>query len=199
MSKHLSHDEIELFAKAGSSPTPKERRTHADTCARCREDIRAWRVLDGQLAQLRRTSPAPGFPGRVMANVRLPVPVHERALALARRRWALVTAAAAALAFTVTGTTYWLFDSQGLAPLEVGVFLLGGVRDLVVSGMLALGRVAYDFGLVDAGSTFADQLSASQALGALALAGMIGLLAVASMMRLMRPAPRLIGAAGRDR
>ncbi len=198
MSKHLTQDEIELFAKAGGSPTPEARRTHADTCARCLEDIRAWRALDGQLVRLRQVSPTPGFTSRVMGRVRLPVPLHERALALARRRWALVTAAAAALTLTATGSAYWLFGSQGLTPLEIGAFLLGGARDLAVSGLLALGRVAYDFGLVDAGSMFADQLSPTQALGGLALAGTIGLLAAATMMRLMRPTPRLIGAPGRD-
>ncbi len=198
MSKHLTQDEIELFAKAGGSPAPEARRTHAKTCARCQEDIGAWRALDGHLARLRQISPAPGFTSQVMARVRLPVPMYERAFALARRRWALVTAAAAALALTVTGSAYWLFESQGLAPIEVGAFLLGGARDLAVRGLLALGRVAYDLGLVDAGTTFADQLSATQALGGLALAGMIGLLAVASMVRLMRPTPGLIGATSRE-
>lgn len=198
MSKHLTQDEIERFAKAGGSPAPEARRKHADTCARCLEDIHAWRALDGQLALLRRVSPAPGFTSRVIGRVRLPVPLHERALALARRRWALVTAAAAALTLTVTGSAYWLFDSQGLTPLEIGAFVLGGARDLAVRGLLALGRVAYDLGLVDAGSTFADQLSTTQALGGLALAGVIGLLAIASMMRLMRPTPRLVVAPSRD-
>lgn len=198
MGKHLTHDEIELFAKASGSPTSEERRTHAETCARCREDIREWRTLDRRLAGLRRISPEPGFTSRVMARVRLPVPMHERALALARRRWALVTAAAAALALSVTGSAYWLLDSQGLTPLEVGAFLLGGARDLAVRGMLALGQVGYDLGLVDAGSTFADRLSATQALGGLALAGTIGLLAVVSMMRLMRLGPGLVGATHRD-
>jgi hypothetical protein len=198
VSKHLTQDEIELFANAGGSPAPEARRAHADTCARCLEDIRAWRALDGLLVRLRQISPAPGFTSRVMGRVRLPVPLHERALALARRRWAVVTAAAATLALTVTGSAYWLFGSQGLTPLEVGVFVLGGARDLAVRGLLALGRVAYDFGLVDAGSTFADQLSPTQALGGLALAGMMGLLAAATMMRLMRPAPRLVVTPSRD-
>lgn len=198
MSKHLSHDEIELLAKAGGSPAPEARRAHVETCGRCQEDIRAWRAIDGQLARLRHISPAPGFAGRVMAGVRLPVPLHERALALARRRWAWVTAAAAALALTVTGTTYWLFDAHGVLPIEVGAFLLGGARDLAVRGMLALGRVAYDLGLVDAGSTFAGQLSATQALGGLALSAVIGFLALGSMMRLMRLSPRLVAAPSRE-
>lgn len=198
MSQHLSHDEIERLAKAGGSPAPEAHRTHVATCARCEEEVRAWMALDGQLAQLPHISPAPGFASRVMGSVRLPMPWSERALALARRRWALVTAAAASLALAVTGTAYWVVQTQGVTLLEIGAFLLGGARDLVVRGMLALGRVGYDLGLVDAGSTFADQLSATQALGGLALAGMIGLLAVASMMRLMRPSPRLVEAASRD-
>ena len=68
MSKHLTQDEIELFAKADGSPTPEARRTHADTCARCQGDIRAWRALDGQFARLRQISPAPGLQKHPVRN-----------------------------------------------------------------------------------------------------------------------------------
>ena len=67
-----------------------------------------------------------------------------------------------------------------------------------MSGLLAVGRAAYDVGLADAGSTLADQLSPTRAFGGLALASMVGLLALVTMMRLMRPTPRLIGATNRD-
>ena len=117
---------------------------------------------------------------------------------LARRRWGAMLAAAAALALIVSGSAYWLFGAQGLRLSQLGTFLLDGSRDLVMNGTLALGRVAYDLGIVDAGSMVTDQLTTAQALGGLALAGTVGLLALLTMMRLMRPTPRLLQIEGHD-
>ena len=198
MKQHLTHDEIEQLAGASGSAAAASLTAHVDRCERCRGEIRAWRALNGRLTQLRRISPAPGFASHVILRVRLPVPWHERALAFTRRRWGVVTTAAAALAVTLTGSAYWLFEAQGLRPVELAAFLLDGARDMAVSAMLTVGRVAYDLGIVDAGSTLADQLTATQALGGLALAGTIGLVALLTMLRLMRPTPWLIRVGGHD-
>ncbi len=198
MKQHLTHDEIEQLAGATGSATTASLTAHVDGCERCRGEVGAWRALDGRLTELRRISPAPGFASHVILRVRLPVPWHERALAFTRRRWGVVTAAAATLAVTLTGSAYWLFGTQGLTPVQFVAFLLDGARDLGVSAMLAVGRIAYDLGIVDAGSTLADQLTATQALGGLALAGTIGLLALLTMLRLMRPTTRLVHVVGHD-
>jgi hypothetical protein len=195
---HLTQDEIEQLAGAKGSAAASSLSAHIDACARCRGELQAWLQLDEGFTQLGRISPAPEFASHVMQRVRLPIAWHERALMFARRRWGTVLAAAAALALIVSGSAYWLFGAQGLRPSQLGTFLLDGTRDLAMSGMLALGRIAYDLGIVDAGSTVTDQVTTAQALGGLALAGTVGLLALFTMMRLMRPTSRLLQIEGHD-
>lgn len=198
MTNHLTQDEIEQLAGAMDSAATSSLSAHVAACARCRGELQAWLQLDEGFTQLGRISPAPEFASQVMRRVRLPIAWHERVLMLARRRWGAMLAAAAALALIVSGSAYWLFGAQGLRLSQLGTFLLDGSRDLVMNGTLALGRVAYDLGIVDAGSMVTDQLTTAQALGGLALAGTVGLLALLTMMRLMRPTPRLLQIEGHD-
>lgn len=194
MNEHLTPEEIERLADpAGGGALPAPRGAHLERCGRCRTGLEEWRALDRWLAALGHVPVPAGFAARVMARVRLPVPWYDRAWSVARAHWGSLAAAAAVLAVVTGAAGYWLFGAQGVAPLELTAFLLGGLRDLAVEGLLAAGRVAYRLGLVDAGSSIADRIGATEALGGLALASTTGLLALWTMLRLMRPAPRLAG------
>jgi hypothetical protein len=142
--------------------------------------------LDQHLAAFPRVAPAPGFATAVMARVRLPVAWHERVWRLARQRRVAIAAVAASLvAITATGAA-WLFGVQGVTPIQLVQFLARGGRDLAIRGLLEIGRLGYELGLVDAGSTIGDRISPTTAVGSLALASVVGLTSLWVMMRLMR-------------
>jgi len=146
--------------------------------------------LDHALARLPKAVPAPGFATRTMARVRLPIPWHQRAWRFARRR-RVALAAAGASTFAVSGMgAAWLFGVQGVTPVQFVMFVLGGVRDLAVRGIVALGRFGYDVGLVDAGTAIPN-VSPIGALGGLALTSAVGVLSLLVMARLMRAQPEL--------
>lgn len=191
---HLTPEEIERLADpAAGAALPAAPGAHLERCARCRTDLEEWRALDRRLASLGHLPVPQGFAARVLARVRLPVPWYDRAWAVARAHWGSLAAATASLALVTGVAGYWLFGAQGVSPLELTAFLLGGLRDLAVEGLLAAGRVAYRLGLVDAGSSVADRVGPTEAVGGLALVSATGLLALWTMLRLMRPAPRLAG------
>lgn len=147
-------------------------------------------ALDGALSRLGRRSPTPAFATGVMARVRLPVPWPERLLRFARRRRAALATAAAATLTVSGGTAAWLFGIQGLGPGQLLALALGGARAMLVDAMLAAGRVAYRFGLVDANSSIIDRINPAAALGSLALSSLIGLTSLWFMARWLRQPPR---------
>ncbi|MCG8469282.1 MAG: hypothetical protein MJB57_13925 [Gemmatimonadetes bacterium] len=146
--------------------------------------------LERELAALRRTSPAPGFATDVLTRVRLPVPWPQRVGRFARRRKLAVATACAGTVSIMGAACLWLFGSQGVAPAQVARFVLGGVRALAVDGAVALGRLGYQLGLVDAGGSISNQISLITALGGLGLAGVLGLSSLWAMARLSRPRPQ---------
>ena len=149
--------------------------------------------LSAALERVPQTAPDPGFATRVMERVRLPVPWHQRfGRFVRRRRVALAGAAGATLATSAAGAG-WLFGIQGVTPAQFVMFVLDGLRQLAVSGLLAVGELGYELGLVDAGSAITD-ISPVAALGSLALVGATGLASLVVMARLMRtgPAMRLV-------
>jgi hypothetical protein len=146
--------------------------------------------LDRALARVPQPAPAPGFATSVMARVQLPIPWHQRiARFMRRRRVALAGAAASTVAVSAAGAA-WLFGVQGVTPVQFVTFVLGGVRDLAVRSLVALGGVGYELGLVDAGMTITD-INPVAAVGSLALASVVGLLALFVMARLMRTSSQL--------
>lgn len=146
--------------------------------------------LERSVAALRREAPAPGFATAVMSRVRLPIPWHQRLLRFVRRRRvALASAAASTVAVSATGAA-WLFGAQGVTPVQFVTFVLGGIRDLAVKGLVAAGGIGYELGLVDAGTSLTD-ISPVAAFGSLALASLIGLSSLFVMARLMRTGPEL--------
>ncbi|MDH3733795.1 MAG: hypothetical protein OEU54_09685 [Gemmatimonadota bacterium] len=146
--------------------------------------------LESAFAGLRRETPAPGFATSVLERVRLPIPWHQRIWRFARRRRvALAAAAASTVAVSATGAA-WLFGAQGVTPVQFVTFVLVGVKDLALQGLVALGGVGYELGLVDAGTSLTD-ISPLAAFGSLALASLIGLSSLFVMARLMRTGPEL--------
>lgn len=145
--------------------------------------------LDRVFGALPRLAPSPGFATAVLARVRLPIPWHRRLWRFARRRrTALATATASLVGITGAGAA-WLFGLEGVTLTQVGVVLWSGVRDLAVRGLVAVGRAGYELGLLDAGTAITDRISATQALGGLGLASLVGLLSLWIMVRLLRSTP----------
>ena len=150
-------------------------------------------ALDRALSGLRTWSPAPAFASAVMARVRLPVPWPERLLRFTRRRRAALATAGAATLTVSGGAAAWLFGAQGLAPGQLVAVAFSGARTVLVDAMLAAGRLAYRFGLVDAGGSIADRINPTAALGSLALSSLVGLASLWYMARLFRqPLPRRV-------
>ena len=147
--------------------------------------------LAAALERMPQTMPDPGFASRVMERVRLPIPWHRRVgRFVEQRRVALAGAATATVAMSAAGAG-WLFGIQGVTPMQFVLFVLGGVRQLAVRGLLAVGEIGYQLGLVDAGSAITD-ISPAAALGSLALAGAVGLASLLVMARLMRGGPAML-------
>ena len=129
-------------------------------------------------------------PRRCWPACGLPVPWPERLLRFARRRRAALATAAAATLAVSGGTAAWLFGSGGLAPGELLALAFSGARTMLVDAMLAAGRLAYRFGLVDASSSIIDRINPAAALGSLALSSLIGLTSLWYMARWFRQPPR---------
>jgi hypothetical protein len=146
--------------------------------------------LEAAFSRVPQVGPTPGFASGVMERVRLPIPWRQRLVRFARRRrLALAGAAASSMAVSAAGAV-WLFGVQGVTPVQFVTFVLGGVRDLAVRGLVALGGIGYELGLVDAGTALTD-ISPSAALGGLALLTAAGVLSLLVMARLMRTGPEL--------
>jgi len=146
--------------------------------------------LERALGQLPGVAPAPGFASGVMARVRLPIPWRARLWRFAQgRRVALAGAAVSTLTATSAGAA-WLFGAQGVRPMQLVTYLLVAIQDLAVRGLVAVGRIGYELGIVDSGTTIPN-IGPATALGGLALASTIGLLSLWVMTRLMRAQPQL--------
>lgn len=146
--------------------------------------------LERALGALPHVAPPLGFASGVMARIRLPIPWHARLWRFARRRrGALVGATASMLTATGAGAV-WLFGARGVTPLQFVIYLLSGIGELAVRGLVAVGRVGYELGLVDAGTAITD-ISPAAALGSLALTSTIGFLSLWVMARLMQTPPQV--------
>lgn len=192
MNEHLTADEVERLAEtAGGARLAAPRGAHLERCDECRREIAALRSLHRRLASLGHVAVPPGFAAAVLRRVRLPVPWYDRVWALARAHWGALVTATAALALLTGAGGWWLFGAQGVAPVTLVSLAVDGLRELAVEGLLAVGRIAFQLGVVDAGSSIADRVGPAEALGGFALASAIGLLSLWTMLRLLRLAPRL--------
>jgi hypothetical protein len=184
--KHLSPDELDLCAAAASDPDyPETLGAHLRTCVACRDDVAFVRALDSRLATLPYAHTSPGFSGRVLARVQLPKPWSERMRAAVRRRWAAAAATTAALAVTVGGMSFWLFGQLGVTPGGLVTFVYEGVQGLMVRGFIAAGRLLYNLGVIDLGSTVLNDIGLAQALMAMAALGLLVVTAFLATIQLV--------------
>jgi anti-sigma factor RsiW len=85
--EHLSAERIQAFLE-GDLAASEHTRTgeHIAQCARCSEELEAWRVLFEDLTELRSLRPHEGFADRVMSEVAIPEPLPLVARARERIR-----------------------------------------------------------------------------------------------------------------
>lgn len=185
LNHHLTPEEIDRCALgAAVEERPGPLAAHLEGCAACRREVALLEALDRRLAALPYLEPSAGFASRVMARVRLPEPLHEKAWAGIRRRWALLAAGLAAATVTVGGMAWWLFGEQELTPSGLLAFIAEGTRTMAVRGAIAGGRLLYDLGVVEVAGTLIEQVALTQAAGAMAALSLLGMGALWTMKRL---------------
>ena len=198
--RHLSPDEVDRCVSAASdSGYPDALGEHLRVCTVCRDDVAFARALARHLATLPYARTSPGFSGRVMARVRLPRPWGERAFVFVRRRWAVAAATAAALAVTIGGMSFWLFGQQGITPVGLATFVYEGTQGVVVRGFIGAGRLLYDLGVVDLGSTLLNDIGLAQALMAMAALGLLVVTAFLATIQLVPMHLPRVESLGRER
>lgn len=190
-SVHLTPDELELCldrdAPWGRSAWVHD---HLRECDACQTDLEFIDALDRRLVTLPREVPTPGFHGRVMARVELPASWHAQLTADLRAHWRAVAATATVLLMALGGMGYWLFGEQGLTPVDLAGVVIGGLESVALRALMASGRLLYNLGLVDLGSSIMQE--PVQVFSALALFGTLSVLALLATTRLMRNrAPQL--------
>lgn len=77
--RHLSADRIQALLD-GELPSREATAAeeHASSCARCRSELVAWRLVYAELGELPRVEPSAEFRERVLAEVNVGVPILER-------------------------------------------------------------------------------------------------------------------------
>ena len=184
---HLRPEEIDLCIESdGAWGRSVWLHEHLRVCERCLREIAFVESLDRRLVGLPHLKPSPGFSGRVMARVDLPVPWYARAWEIVRARWIVFAATAAASLAVAGGAFYWLFVQAGATPAGLASFVFDGIGALVMKGLIAGGRALYGLGLIDAGGGLLEGGGSTQALSALALLGTLSLMSLLAMTRLVR-------------
>jgi hypothetical protein len=186
---HLTPDEVEAAAEP-SGPTfaalATDRRAHAVSCEACGREVADMVRLTSALARLPAVAPPPGFADRVMARVRLPVPWHRRAAIAVRQRRAAGVGAAAALVTLVAGAVVWATRFPALRPFAVVAWIGGQANELFWQGTIAVGRVAYGFGLGELAGAVQADLTLTSAFAALSTIVLVGVGSLSVMLRLLR-------------
>lgn len=187
--QHLAVEELERLAM-GEGSLPKARRGHLEGCSRCRRELASLEQLHEAISGLPYHSPSPGFADAVMSRVELSAPWHVRLLARDWAPWAGFSAGAVALA--AVGFWIWLFTRGGVALESVVSVALEWSRTALWDLVVGAGRLLYDTGLGPAAMELADTLTLGSAAAALAVVAVLGILASATVVKLMElpvPAP----------
>lgn len=179
---HLLPDDIELLVDHEESPRTALLRGHLAECDDCRLEFELAESVGRMLDRLPHEAPAPGFSGRVMAQVQVFEPWHVALVDTLRRVIpastpvrVVATAGAAAMALTLTAMAVW----AALRP------------DLVLyAARLAIARV--ETALVTAGGTLVSDLFGDAALNAVREGG-AGMLAAGLALVLMAFAAAAFG------
>jgi len=125
LKKHLPVEDLQDYVE-GVLPTRRaaKAQAHLAACQPCQTEVKGWERLFGSLAALDRFAPANGFAQRVMAQVRIPVPMPapwvqagSRVLVWARgflpqtrRGWAVAGGIASAPTISMAALLYLVFS-----------------------------------------------------------------------------------------
>jgi anti-sigma factor RsiW len=132
---------------------------HLETCSPCAAEAGTWRSLLGQLDEVPRFAPAPGFAERVMREVSVPepaavgrrVPEWRRALAAVsrlvpktRQAWAALSGVAVTPAVTAGLVLWTLFTHPTLTPGALASFAWWKITDLASAAWQAVASSALE-------------------------------------------------------
>lgn len=144
---HPAPEEIEAFAADSLSAAERTAlESHLAGCVECAAEVEEWRALFAGLAALPHLDPAPGLADRIMAEVRLHQPWHQRFVALLSRLiptttggWFLATAFLALPLLVIGGTAAWLFSRPGISIENLRVVMGFQIEEAIAS---LIGRIA---------------------------------------------------------
>ena len=187
---HLAPEARESIGMGGE-PGPGESR-HLASCDRCRREVAEIGSLQARFAALVTLVPSAGFANRVMARVQLPAPRWSRALDGLRLHPPRVAAIAATAVAAVIGTIAWITTYPQVTPGVVLKLVFERGTNLAWQAVVAVGRVAYDSGLVTLVEAFRVDLNAWSAVGALATLTLVGMVSMWMLLKLMEVSPGAI-------
>lgn len=187
---HLAPEAVERIGMGGEPGADET--SHLKSCTRCTHEIAEIGSLHARFAALLLLAPSAGFSDRVMARIQLPTPVWLRALDGVRAHRLRAVAVVATLVAAVTGTLTWLAAYPQVTPGAMMRLLWDRGTGLVWQGVVALGRVVYDSGLLAVLEAFQADLNAWSAAGALATLAVVGSGSLWMLMRLMDVSPKTI-------
>jgi hypothetical protein len=187
---HLAPEARERIGMGGE-PGPGESR-HLASCDRCRREVAEIGSLQARFSALVPLVPSAGFVNRVMARVQLPAPGWSRALDGLRLHPPRAAAFAATAVAAVIGTIAWLTTYPQVTPGVVAKLVFERGTSLVWQAVVAVGRVAYDLGLLTLVEAFRVDLNAWSAVGALATLTLVGMVSLWTMLKLMEVSPGVI-------
>jgi hypothetical protein len=182
---HLKTEQLEVLALERGRQLPSGAVAHLQECASCGRELGELRRLHSALALLAALGPAAGFTDRVMARVRLPLPLRVRILEVVRAHRLAAAAALAGVIGATAGSLVMQAQYPDLTPMALAVFLLNRSMALMWSGVMAVGRLLYDSGLAAGVEGLIQQLTIGGALLLLATLSLVGLGALRILMRLM--------------
>lgn len=184
--EHPGTEELERLLLRGAVRAPaEETRRHVRACDACRRELDELRILQRALEALPRPAPSPGFTRRVMARVRLPVPLHVRAWNGLREHGA-AAALVAIVASTIVGAiAIWGALQAGLLPEAATSLTADTLTGLLWSGILQLARMVWATGIPGAATELLGNIGLTEALGVMGILGVSGLAAAAALFRLL--------------
>ncbi|MEN8143716.1 MAG: hypothetical protein ABFS14_02085 [Gemmatimonadota bacterium] len=194
--RHLTQEELESLSHTSEKPLGRRRMAHVETCAHCREELSAHRLLSSSLANLATFEPAPDFASQVMARVTLPapapapVPLRTRAIQTLRDHWLAVTGSAAGAGVTAGVLLAWAAQFPQSSPAGLVGFVAERTLARLASAALNAAQWIYQSGLASAFDQLGSQLSVGSAIAALATLTLMGIGSLSVTRRLMEEPTR---------
>jgi hypothetical protein len=195
--KHIGKELLERIAIGRGDQLPSGASEHLDTCHRCRREASELRELHAALIALAPLRPAAGFAGRVMSRVCLPIPRRVRVARAMRAHWLATSGVVAGTTAAFAAGLALTARYPEVTPWALATFLLDRSLGLVWTGVMAIGRLVYESGLLVILEEIMEQLTVSSALLTMATLTLVGMGALRIMLRLMDeardPAQPVIG------